>query len=499
MSSAWHQILFNKLGQFSPENGFIGIDYGNLFLDSQKAKLTYFHELTHLLISGTTEFGQATEKIFQLLRRFKNISDKGKDEIIITLRKNQIFTHEGTATLMQLLMLRNEIGVGATINWAQQNLSEEYYNWVEPLLFVLEMSQKHRTIFTAKIPHLAMHTAIRKRIYEFTLLKNEVDFVNFFDNAENCPDFRFKKLIEVIRNDRFLVLKKSEEICRKANIKFFEDTTKEDVANFLNYLFRLANTKYTTRPEQIKNPEEQSKFILSQANDKIIVGNLNLRLEEDAIFLPTINDILHYKKELEVIFVHFVGDDSKWKTFYEVTLHKKIELSGIIVCRDGCKFYFALSRQEAVSLINNDLKDKTLLVKWGVYNFGQNGILTIDELRTPNIVIYNTIHDLIVKVDKYKGQEKMKCLHFGATEDSPFQGIILKDKLNILHIVNTFGNKAILDYIKRYNIMEMDFCEIESEARHFNNAFSLWLGLDWRVDWFKTILHQKNVFFRLYD
>lgn len=496
MSSCWHQILAYNLGQFSPDNRFIGLDYGNLFLDSQKAKLVYFHELTHSILSGTTEFGQATEKIYQLLPRFEHFTDNDKKELIFVLRKSQTIIQEGMATLMQLLMLRQEIGPKDTMIWAQKNLPSQYYNWVNSLLFILDMSEKHRNLFTAKIPHLAMNTVVRKRIYELELFKDKKLFIDYFGNEKNNPDSRFLKLIEAIRNDRFLVLKEPEEICLKAGIENFGGSTKQDVVNFMNYLLKLSRIKQSIKIEQINDSEAQNKLILNQANDKIIIGNLNLKLAESATVLPTIKDILHYAEDIEIIFITFLRTEIKLKQEIEQILNKEIELGCVFLCKNGNKFIATLSRQEVINLLNNDLKNKTFVVKWDLYDFGQKSIMSVSDLRTPNVVIYNTIEDLTEKLNKYSNKDKIKYLHFGATEDSPLQGIILKDNLNILHIVNTFGNKKIEVFVKNYNLDKMDIGEMKNEAMHFNNMSSFWLGLDWRLDWYKIMLKNDDIYYR---
>ena len=90
--SYWHQLFNYKLGQYSPGESYIGLDYRNLFLDPIKAEATFIHETAHALISGSTEYGQATGKIFQLINKFKHFSLEEKTKIIAVLRGSQIFT-----------------------------------------------------------------------------------------------------------------------------------------------------------------------------------------------------------------------------------------------------------------------------------------------------------------------------------------------------------------------------------------------------------------------
>ena len=62
MGSSWHQILFNKLGQFSPDNGYIGLDYGNLFYDHRTESGSYSDGL--ITTTGNKGYHAENTKIY---------------------------------------------------------------------------------------------------------------------------------------------------------------------------------------------------------------------------------------------------------------------------------------------------------------------------------------------------------------------------------------------------------------------------------------------------
>lgn len=127
MSSYWHNTI---LGKYSPEDRWMGLDFRNLFLDPLATKLTHIHELTHSVLSRTTDFGQATEVIYQLLPKMKHLKSEDKDLIRSSLRNAQISTQEGSACLMELLRLKSEIGKREAFKWAEKHFTPTYYQCV---------------------------------------------------------------------------------------------------------------------------------------------------------------------------------------------------------------------------------------------------------------------------------------------------------------------------------------------------------------------------------
>ena len=60
--------------------------------------------------------------------------------------------------------------------------------------------------------------------------------IYYLADGNNNPDTRFNKLIGVIKTRPFLSTKPVEQICSASGITLFPDTSKDDVADFLNYL-----------------------------------------------------------------------------------------------------------------------------------------------------------------------------------------------------------------------------------------------------------------------
>lgn len=216
MYSFWHR---NILGKYNPQDRWIGLDFRSLFLNPVAAKLTHIHELVHSVLFRSTDFGQATQAIYQFLPLMKHLSRQERKEVITVLRNSQIFLQEGAATLMEILILRKDKGKQFALNWAKGHLNREYYQKFSELSFVLDLSKRYRENFTKKIPHLALHTAIRKNIVKKDLFSNIGKFTTYLAGEDNNPDIRFKKMVDVIKYKTYLVTKKPAEICRETGIK----------------------------------------------------------------------------------------------------------------------------------------------------------------------------------------------------------------------------------------------------------------------------------------
>ncbi len=107
MFSYWHNSI---LGRYFPDSRSLGLDYSRLFLNAEKAKLTFYHELTHSLISQSTLFGRATEIFFQLAPDLKKISSNDKRVIKTEMMKAQYFLQEELATFMEIINMTRDKG-----------------------------------------------------------------------------------------------------------------------------------------------------------------------------------------------------------------------------------------------------------------------------------------------------------------------------------------------------------------------------------------------------
>lgn len=493
MSSYWHNTI---LGKYSPEDRWVGLDFRNLFLDPLATKLTHIHELTHSVLSRSTGFGQATEVIYQLLPKMKHLKSEDKDLIRLSLRSAQIFTQEGSACLMELLRLKSEIGRLAALDWAKQHFTTDYYEIVENFFFVLELGQRYRDCFTMQIPHSAMHTGIRRAIVQQDLLSSAEKFVNYLQDENNNPDARIQKMINVIRYQTYIPTRSPQEICSLTGITYFSDVTKQDAADFLNYIHNLAGNKINIIADQIRDSKDID--VLSEANGQIIIGNMNLNLQDNATVLWKIEDLLHFKDVIEVVMVNRMGDDLEYKDFIEQLIGKKLEVGLVAFLKTGEKYMFGSDMPTISKLLINEFSNCTLIVKWGLYKPGEKELLYFTNSRKPDVVIYNTAKDLDNNFNNWLNNDnQFEYLFLKASEDHPFQIILIKDSNNVLHFLNTF-NRPANDFLKKYtkNLVKAKAESFLNDAKHYNNTLSVWGGMPFEVDWYKSMLDGKNVHFR---
>lgn len=495
MFSFWHR---NILGQYDPQEKWVGFDFRNLFLDRVGAELTYFHEMTHSVLSRSTDFGQATQMIYQLLPYMKHLSIKDREDIKNALMNSQMLVQEGMASLMEILRLRMLKNKQFALDWAKENLPEDYYNRFIRLVFVLDLSNSYKDYFTQKIPHLALHTAIRKKIVEQNLLSNSRKFVNYLETDANNPDIRFQKMIDVIRYKKYLVTKTPSEICNNTGIVLHPDVSKQDVADFQNYVYSLTDIKRKNFvADDIKDAKDVN--VLTDANDQIIIGNMNLNLAKDAIVFFDAEQFLPHKNEISAVMVNLLGDELDYKEYMEMLTGRKFEAALVAFSKNGAKYIIGADIVTISSWVKSQFSEATLLVKWGLYVPGRTELSYFGGSRNPDVVVYNTIHDLEEKFEKwFKVGNKAEYLYVGASQDHPFQILILKDNLGVLHLVNVFGNVMIDNFFQKYknNLARGNPISFLSTTKHYNNIMSIWMGLPWEIDWYKTMTDQKEFHLR---
>jgi len=395
-----------------------------------------------------------------------------------------------------LLLMEHE-NKRRALEWAEKRLPREYLERFKELEFVLDLGLNYREKFTMKIPHLAMHTAIRKKIVELDLLRDPVDLIDFLKKDENNPDKRYKEMIEVIRFKDFLVTKETKDICEECKIKQFEDVTKKDVANFVNYLLSFTKHEQRLDESQITDQKEHSKLVLKDTNNRILVGNLNLDISGSAELLMDINDLLFYKDDVEIVFVNLLPENFDYGKLMKTIHSRKFEATIIAIRSGGVKHFAPLDKKTLVKILDNEFRDKTLIVKWGLYDFGGRGLKFFGETtRDPNIVLYNTTEHMSEKLQNFSGS-KLRHYHIGSSADNPLQTFVVRQD-KILHMVNTFGDVKIQDIKKNYKekITAGDIKELEPLSKHFNNTLSFWMNLSWEVDWYQTISKQDAVYHR---
>ncbi len=491
MLSVWHSTI---LGQFDQEGLIGGLDYGRLFLNPVHARGTWTHEIVHGALCTTTEFGQATTLVFRLLPKLKSFSQEETKSILQAFRENQLFLQEGSATLLQVLYLASEMGKKGALAWAKKELPDDYYARLDYLLFVFEMSLRYREEFTRKIPHLALHTGIRKKITELELLGKPKDFMAFLDNPENIPDIRFKKLVDLIRQKPYLVLKSPEELCSLAGITAFPDPSKQDVADFLNYSARTIGEKVSIKAEDIGNVKEGQEALVA-VNDKMIIGNMNFAQSLSREFLWDMDDFLHYADKIEAVIISEFSPGLDALEVGEMITGRKHEVGVMGFLKGGYRYSIGMSRNQAEEILNNQLNGKTLIVKWGLYKPGDKHLSSMPQSPPPSVVIYNSVRDLDLKMETWLPQHSARYIHIGISKDHFFNTFILKDEDDVLHLVNSIGNKDISEFLNKYRILlqPSSIQQIVNNPDHYNNAVSIWMNLPWSVDWFRTMVRQDKI------
>lgn len=485
MFSSWHNYLN---GLFNLQDGWMGFDYQSLFHDPIKAKLTYLHELSHVNLSRNTEVGLATETIFRHIDSMKHLSKEDRFEIIKALKECQEFVQEGSATLVEIINLKKDKGGVFAKEWAQKELHPEYLKRYQSLSFVLRMSNRYKDLFYPRIPVIALHTTIRKDIVQKDLLSDPAMLIEYLKDPNNNPDERYKKLVKKIRHNDQLVASPDDVIYQITGVYKFADTPAEEVADFLNYISKLAGLPNSFSAEDIKGPGEERQREIIQISRDALVANMNINLVKNAIYLPNLEDILHYREQIEAILALDIRNMEVSKEL-DVLTGKKHEGGLILYLKTGEKFVFNADVPTISNLLAKELKDKTLIVKWGMFDPNINEVVGFPSSRRPDVVIYNKVSDLESKmVGLLKHGNKIDYLLAIAQEESPIFSLFLKDQSNILHLVNTFGNVQLLEFIEKYkdNLNKSNIKTFLSDTRHYNNVGCVWMDFDWRVDWYKS-------------
>lgn len=479
----------------------IGLDYGKLFLDPTQAHLTLAHEVTHGVLAMTTDFGQATNVILKLIEDFTYLDDHQRNEIGASLVQSQKFVQEGFATFMEISQLRKFTDRNHALNWAEQNLPEDYLERFNKLSFALDLSKGYRDFFTAKISHLAMETGIRKVLSEQNLLQNPERLKNYLSETNNNPNARLEKIIDTLKYKTWLVTKSIPEIAKACDVIYFEPATKEEVARFLTYLTGFTKNQKVFQPSEIGDTPQGSDAF-KQAAQNMIVANMNLNLAETAMALFKLGDFLHYAGKMEIIFVNLHDENWKHKDLVKFVSGTDPEISIGGFLRTGEKFLTVTSKEKAAELLNDQLRQVTMMVKWGGFNLVKRSLMWSNDARLPDIVVYNTTQDMAQRFGEFlksKPESKFIHLHAGASENHPLQTLIVKiEGTTPIHIVNAYGNKGISEVITmikdRSRVMSDN--ELRAIKKHVNNILSLWMGLHWEVDWVESMLDKKTLIFR---
>jgi len=488
MRSLWHESI---LGAYSPKDGYINLNYRNLFLDPVKAELTLFHEQTHRFLTKMTDFGQATSVIFQASEALTKLAPHDLERIKKSLFENQVVVQESTATLIEAIHLERIKGREAVLSWVKGSLPIQYRERLNEVMFVLDLQREEQDRFTGTIPIYALHTIIRKRVVELDLMRDSGRFIGHVTEPDNNPDNRFRKLVSAVRQSSALLGKTPEEICKAAGVSFHQDLSKDVCAEFMTYLAQFTDQPRVYLPADIGDAPEAIEHLLS-ASDEMIIGGFSLK---QSMCLTAVADLLHYQDVTEAIVVFGLGAGSAWQLEYEKLVGVRPEGVIIAFSKTGEKYHLPLDKVAISTLLSKAFEKKTLIVKWGLYEVGGSCLSGFTGSRRPNVVLYNTVNNLTEKFEGwFKAGRNVEYLFLGASEDHPFHTLILKDENGVLHYVNVFGKKLINDFRMAFkdNLVSRPEEDFLSEPMHLNNVLSIWMGLPWEIDWYKSMFSGRK-------
>lgn len=482
------------LGKFDIAEQWIGLDFRTLFLDPVRADTTLMHEVTHSLISRTTEMGQATQNIFFFYKKFKHLTDEQQDKIAAALVGSQVFVQEGFATFMEMQRLRQKTSWENAMA-AKLDMHPDYLALFEKMEFVYDKPHKQRERYTKKISQLVMQNGIRRDTQKLDLLRSPAKLQAYLAEPDNNPSMRLEKALEAIKaNDRILI-KKPRQIAKTAGIKYHEPATPQEICDYVNYLLELAGLPQDYGLDLVGKTVAHNA--LTDSFDNVLVSNMNLQLAENGNMLWESEDIDFEAQHAHAAFVVYHTRDEN-TDFVEPHMDRKFEVSLIMFRKSGEKYLAITSKEHAEKLLLNQLKGATLLTKWGICN-PADGTFTITDKRKPDLISYNRPVDMLLAFEK-AGEiiTKYEYIHLGAMQDHPYQSLIVKVNGNdAIHYVNGFGNAGIskvIQYIKP-KAKNMKAKELENHADVVNNALAI-MGLPWDIDWVKTMISQKEFFKR---
>ncbi len=498
---SWHALT---LGKYDPQNRYIGLDFRRLFLDPLKAHATMAHESSHAVMSNY-DFGQAARNIFNVLSHAEHLTEEQKEAIRRALMEEQFFVQEGLATFMEIGHLAYTKGNSFALDWAEKHLNPDYKKRFDqvrhaaecppafaPTFDVFALSNRYRGSYIAKLGEIALETGLRQDLVEQDLLRDGSRLVEYLQQPENNPNARLWALMKVIRCKPWLLIKSTEEIARAAGVRFRPFATSQQVADFLTYITSFTRNPRKFLASDIKETGTGEQQFL-EAMESAVIGNINLDLHLTAEKLRDPADLLHYADVIDVVFVS-----------QTIILHHtgQIPIIHLLAFRKtGEKYIIHLPREEAIEILNTNLKNATMLIKQGGFDLNANQGTVSPALRHPEIVLYNRPQDLNVPLADFVTRNPAAAFSYGymgATADHPFQTIIVKvaDQYP-LHIANGFWNKHIDQVIDTMGVgaIAMKRADMGALSRPINDFLSV-MGLPWDIDWVKTMLDGTQVFNR---
>lgn len=487
-------------GKYDINDKWIGIDFANSFLQHpEQLEAIVIHETVHAIIAGT-DYGQASHVIFRSSKHFQHLSKQESSSIEKLIFFSQDFVQEGLATYMQMAHIVRVKDRAYARDWADQHLPVDYKKKLKRLEFLFKMSKRYRDMFTNKAYRIAMDNGFQQDAPKFDLLKNPEQLKGYLQDTRHNPNLRLEALIETISLNQWLVTKSPLEIAEKAGLELHDVATKQEGAAFATYVASLTDKPRTFRAKDIGDPLPDES-LREQALDSLMVTNLNLNLAENSEVLFNKKDFLYYADVIDSVFVNYHDETwSKRQTIREV-INENPDLALIAFTKTGEKYTFYCSKETATSIFANELRDASLMVKWGGYAIEKNRFIWSDEARPPDVIWYNSPKHIKQTFEAYVQKHpgaRLRRLHISATQDHPLQTLfILEESYNTLHVANDFGNVRIakaIGVISKNSII-IESSELRPIKQHINNFF-VQQGMHRTVDWVETMIVQNGLILR---
>jgi hypothetical protein len=441
-------------------------------------------------MSQTTEMGQATQNIFFFSQWFQHLNKSQIRDIQSQLVASQKFPQEGFATFMEMQQLRTKTSPEVAIA-SKSEMHPEYLERFEKMEFMFNQPKKVRERFTKKVSHLIMENGFRRDAPKTELLQNPKVLRLYLANPDHNPALRLEKILAYLRKDSHILRKKPRKIAKACGIKFFEPVTTQEVCSYINYLLRLSGkAEDYTIPMVGKTKDKET---ISEALENLLVTNMNLDLEETAEPLMRTEDIDYEADYASAAFIiHHSGPRDKE---LEKHLGRELELDVVMFGRDGTKYLVITSRKHLNSLLINQLKNVTIITKWGITDPATNAF-DVSKTRRPDIIQYNRPVDMLNTFETSTGIEEYEWIHLGTSQDHPFQSLLVKTNgSDTVHYVNGFGNSGIKKVIEFMETRQGKPIKAEAllpQARAINDMMAI-MGLPWDIDWVRTMVSQKEI------
>ncbi|PJE76556.1 hypothetical protein COV05_04275 [Candidatus Uhrbacteria bacterium CG10_big_fil_rev_8_21_14_0_10_48_16] len=489
-------------GRYTPVQRYIALDWRKLFLDPQIAQITLAHEASHYVM-GESEFGQAVRTIETLLDHMTHFSEEDRSRIRELLYKSQIFVQEGFATYMEIERLKSLRGKSAALQWAKEHLNRDHGYWdrFTEFSFAHDLSKKYRDFLVGKMSGISLETGMRRFGQHRDFLLSATKFEEFLSDPQNNPDERLRLLLQGVKKRPWLLTKSRKEIAEACGLHYNEPSTKNEVANYLTYLWSKTPTPHVIASEMIGDTPNGEQLFLN-AFESLRITNLNLDFRDTSVPLYSNDDFIFYADVTEAVFYTEAGQ----RFITPALVHALGQSPDVALAAfpkgDKVKYITANSRENAVSLLNGPFRTCTQIVKHLGFDIVTNTPKLSPEVRQPNIVIYDIPRDMFAVVEAAMQQNaelRFKYRHIGASDDHPFQMLwIAVEGQEPFHVLTHYGNAGISSVISliRDRATQLSDDEILAQRKHLNNLFVVGMDMPWEVDWTTSMIDGETIHYR---